>query len=54
MVRVHKLNFTEITSEFHNVITFVTDDFRTIRDAGRVMFVISVPNDICLAPMVHY
>jgi len=54
LVRVRKLNFSEITSKFHTVIPFVTADFRKIRDAGIVTFIISVPNDTCLAPVVHY
>ena len=48
------MNFSDITLKFHTVITFVTDDFRTICDAGIVTFIISIPNDICFAPVVHY
>jgi hypothetical protein len=54
MLRIHKLNFSEIPSKFHSVVTFVTGDFRTICDARVVVFITSVPNDTCLAPVVHY
>ena len=53
-LRVHKLNFSETASKFYTVITFVTADFRTLRNTCLNMFLIPVPNDTCLAPMVHY